>query len=411
MANCIRCGKPCNNGETMCDECKAWFQEKTGGATIPGAKKVAGGALSSRNSSFGKKAQPVMKSENENSGNTTGPGDAPNGMGDTPVSENNYAQNNNSTNVDGKNISISPKMLGIAGIAAVAVIVVVVMVVSNVGKHKSSDEQYYAEDTINYYEDEVKDSDVYGEELDAPDVDDVVNDEADASSEAPVYVQNLLEKYSNQMDEYYENDSFEDTWVGLDYVVYLDDELVQVNPASVEGWGTQYYYYNGEVYYAANLNDAGECDQLFFEDGSLVYWIDYNGENHDEYEAFDNWGYTVDEAIEYYDMYQDKTSAGLGETSEYILPSSDCDYISKSDLESLSEWEVRVARNEIMARHGRRFNDQSLQDYFNSCTWYNGTVDPEDFDKNYESNLNEYEKKNATTIKEYEKEKGYNLNP
>ena len=74
----------------------------------------------------------------------------------------------------------------------------------------------------------------------------------------------------------------------------------------------------------------------------------------------------------------------------------------------LSEWEVRIARNEIMARHGRRFNDQSLQDYFDSCSWYYGTLSPDEFDKNYDSNLNEYEKKNATTIKEYEKEQGYN---
>ena len=29
MAKCIRCGKPCASGENMCDECKAWFQEKT----------------------------------------------------------------------------------------------------------------------------------------------------------------------------------------------------------------------------------------------------------------------------------------------------------------------------------------------------------------------------------------------
>lgn len=39
MAKCIRCGKPCASGETMCDECKAWFQEKTGGDVTPGLNK------------------------------------------------------------------------------------------------------------------------------------------------------------------------------------------------------------------------------------------------------------------------------------------------------------------------------------------------------------------------------------
>lgn len=40
MAKCIRCGKPCNNGENMCDECRAWFQEKTGGSTPASGSKV-----------------------------------------------------------------------------------------------------------------------------------------------------------------------------------------------------------------------------------------------------------------------------------------------------------------------------------------------------------------------------------
>ena len=105
----------------------------------------------------------------------------------------------------------------------------------------------------------------------------------------------------------------------------------------------------------------------------------------------------------YEDSYEDENEAG-----EYILPNSDREYISWSDLEGLSEWEVRIARNEIMARHGRKFNTESLQEYFNSCSWYEGTVEPADFDRNYETILNQYEKKNAETIKEYEKEKGYN---
>ena len=50
----------------------------------------------------------------------------------------------------------------------------------------------------------------------------------------------------------------------------------------------------------------------------------------------------------------------------------------------------------------------NIDHYFDSCSWYYGTLSPDEFDKNYDSNLNEYEKKNATTIKEYEKEQGYN---
>lgn len=120
-------------------------------------------------------------------------------------------------------------------------------------------------------------------------------------------------------------------------------------------------------------------------------------------ENYETKGESETEETYFEDSYEDENQAG-----EYILPNSDHEYISWSDLEGLSEWKVRIARNEIMARHGRKFNNASLQEYFNSCSWYEGTMQPTDFDNNYEAILNQYEKKNAETIKEYEKEKGYN---
>ena len=64
----------------------------------------------------------------------------------------------------------------------------------------------------------------------------------------------------------------------------------------------------------------------------------------------------------------------------------------------------RIARNEIYARHGRRFRDSSLQSYFNNCSWYSGTIAPDSFN---ESVLNAYEKANVQTIKKYEQAHGY----
>lgn len=48
--------------------------------------------------------------------------------------------------------------------------------------------------------------------------------------------------------------------------------------------------------------------------------------------------------------------------------------LKKSDLEDLSKSELRLARNEIYARHGRRFQDQELQDYFDSQEWTGWTL-------------------------------------
>lgn len=92
------------------------------------------------------------------------------------------------------------------------------------------------------------------------------------------------------------------------------------------------------------------------------------------------------------------------EPSQYILPESDSAYLTKSDLEGLTREECRIARNELYARHGRRFDDKELQGYFDSCDWYEGFIAPADFD---DSVLNEYEVANRDLIVMYEEEQGY----
>ncbi len=90
--------------------------------------------------------------------------------------------------------------------------------------------------------------------------------------------------------------------------------------------------------------------------------------------------------------------------SEFIIPDSDVRYLTYDDLNGLTAEECRLARNELFARHGRRFQDVALQEYFNSKSWYNGTVDPEDFN---DAVFNEYEVANRDLIVQYEKEMGY----
>ena len=95
------------------------------------------------------------------------------------------------------------------------------------------------------------------------------------------------------------------------------------------------------------------------------------------------------------------------ENGEYILPFSSERYLTEADLDPLSEWELKLARNEIYARHGRRFIDPELQAYFDSKSWYKGIYDPQDFDKNHDSDISELEKKNAEFILKYEKDHNY----
>lgn len=92
-------------------------------------------------------------------------------------------------------------------------------------------------------------------------------------------------------------------------------------------------------------------------------------------------------------------SSSNGSSSGYVLPNSSSSYLSASDVKNLSSYQLMIARNEIYARHGRKFNDSELQAYFNSKSWYKGTVNPEDFST---SVFNDYEIQNIELIQSYE---------
>lgn len=81
---------------------------------------------------------------------------------------------------------------------------------------------------------------------------------------------------------------------------------------------------------------------------------------------------------------------------EYIFPSSDSRFLSEEEVRNIETDKLRIARNEIFARHGYIFNDEELSQYFNGTSWYNGTVPAEQFDM--DAVLNDFEKKNIELI-------------
>ncbi|MCR5670481.1 MAG: YARHG domain-containing protein, partial [Butyrivibrio sp.] len=93
-----------------------------------------------------------------------------------------------------------------------------------------------------------------------------------------------------------------------------------------------------------------------------------------------------------------------GEDSEYMIPDSDKRLITKDELEGFTAFGCKIARNEIYARHGRKFNDEELKQYFEMRDWYHGTIEPDDFSEDL---LSDIEIKNKDTIVEYEKEQGF----
>ena len=80
----------------------------------------------------------------------------------------------------------------------------------------------------------------------------------------------------------------------------------------------------------------------------------------------------------------------------YIISDSNTRVISESELFGLTPWQLKVARNEIYARHGRPFVHKDLQCYFANQAWYHGNP-------NYsETLLTAIENKNVATIQSYE---------
>ena len=95
------------------------------------------------------------------------------------------------------------------------------------------------------------------------------------------------------------------------------------------------------------------------------------------------------------------TSSGTSSANDdFVIPYSSEVELTAADLSGLSKSKLRIARNEIYARHHRKFDSADLQTYFNSKSWSSGTIESSDFvDSAY---LSDIEKKNIDLIKKYE---------
>jgi DNA-directed RNA polymerase specialized sigma24 family protein len=65
--------------------------------------------------------------------------------------------------------------------------------------------------------------------------------------------------------------------------------------------------------------------------------------------------------------------------STYILPDSNSRKLTRADLQGLSKEKLRLARNEIFARHGMIFGVPVLDAYFGEKSWYKPTYSYDDF--------------------------------
>lgn len=83
---------------------------------------------------------------------------------------------------------------------------------------------------------------------------------------------------------------------------------------------------------------------------------------------------------------QEETRAAVGDVSGNPLddPSLLDNLLTTTQLEGLSRRDLRILRNMIYARRGRKFRSPLLQDYFSRMEWY--AIDPAYSDKNLTRN-------------------------
>ncbi|MDO5406250.1 MAG: YARHG domain-containing protein [Eubacteriales bacterium] len=94
---------------------------------------------------------------------------------------------------------------------------------------------------------------------------------------------------------------------------------------------------------------------------------------------------------------------GIRDISGTVEPllKSDQRYYTEEELAECSETVLYIARNEIYARHGRKFKNPDLHSYFMGQIWYEPTTEPESFD---EAVLNNFERQNLLLIQKLEKQ-------
>lgn len=180
----------------------------------------------------------------------------------------------------------------------------------------------------------------------------------------------------------------------------------------------EYYYDNyGDLFYTHAYNEEHEYEMYYYNGDTLIKYTKDN-DSYDYKKIPENkWGYfTLEEGKDLYELYhndydEDNDDYSYNDednfsSTDYILLNSDSRYIDKSELSSLSQWQLRLARNEIYARYGYTFEDEELQKYFLNKSWYeeDSSINKDTWS---DDSLNEYEKVNRDLIVSYEEEMGY----
>ena len=190
------------------------------------------------------------------------------------------------------------------------------------------------------------------------------------------------------------------------YIIGIDVGSGSVVYRFIERTGGKYFDLSGE-----NLDSAlADIYSQIYESQRELYAISYfsNCEKSErlatvKIEAQN--GYEGSALREYAPVTKtDRFTGGIGWDGDFILPDSASRLVTDSDLRGKTLAQLRVARNEIFARHGRKFVDPHLNKWFFSKGWYMQIpvkYEPDAFDR-LPQPLGKIELSNIDTIIKYE---------
>lgn len=140
------------------------------------------------------------------------------------------------------------------------------------------------------------------------------------------------------------------------------------------------------------------CDGNQFTDTSVI------ADDYDYAGPIENYGYYIPVWKEDYEYSTDNwdlntpyySDAGdtMNEPHIMIVDSSTRE-ITDDEIYWMTPEQLQIAINEIYARHGRKFKDSHLQEWFDAQLWYQGNIKPEDFN---DSMLSQIEKDNIAVL-------------
>ena len=245
---------------------------------------------------------------------------------------------------------------------------------------------------------------------------------------SPYRPENILKIEPDQMhwtpvngeyDLYFEvPEGFEETPIGTDiigntYVYYSESLDMLIRVWECQRAGNEHRGFNS-MFCVVDESSISEMNNSrsysCTERGKPAYVCETWGSQYNYYFMFEYPECTEEETNAYFDLFiafwlRASWNDEITEDDSYILPQSATQRLTEEDLSGLTHEELCLARNEIYARHGRRFNNQNIAAYFEAQSWYAPSVDAASFDANQKNYLSEDELYNVSFLLSYEKQK------